>query len=513
MGELDYNLISQFVKVTNGKPQAAKDTTVYGTVRLKFGERMVQLDGADSDVYTPVDLSMDAKVGDRVTVLIKDHKAVANADTTTLSARKEYVDAINDHLGATYSADGTHIVESRVDAIDSDIGVIGSTIEAIDSDIFVNESGISVIRSEINAQDSQIGAIRSTIDAIDSDVFLQDSGVSVIHSQIESHNSSILANESNIRIINSVFTIEDVGQGPTITGIHGINAEFASFKAMETDMATIEKLFARSGILGDIIVQDQHLTGTLVGVTILGDSIAANTLIADKLVIRGEDGLFYKLNTENMELDESGDYILDGDGNPIPKEEPTIGNSIHGSTIIAKSVTAEKIAVTDLVAFQATIGGFAIVANAIHSISKPTLDSTNAGIYLGNDGQMNIGDTSNYIKYYKDTRGDFKLDVRANSVEFSGLDDIQNKLGRIEVSPAGVEPYIQLSAEGSDFAIRVSNSQIDFKRGNSTPAWINNQQLHIEQAVIEDELRFGKFVWAQHGSGTDKSMGLMWQGE
>lgn len=506
---LSNDLISEFVEITNDQAENKQETTMYGTIRLHNGKRCVQIDG--SEVLTPIKATVDAIPGDRVTVLVKDHSVIVNGSTSSPAARKSNLDEVNDHVTAL--DESGRIVDSRVNIVESNINAINSEIIAIDSGLNIMQSDISTIRSEINAQDSQIGAIRSTIDTIDSDVFLQDSGVSAIHSQIESQNSRISTNDSNIRIINSVFTIEDVGQGPTITGIHGINAEFASFKAMETDMATIEKLFARSGILGDIIVQDQHLTGTLVGVTILGDSIAANTLIADKLVIRGEDGLFYKLNTENMELDESGDYILDEDGNPIPKEEPTIGNSIHGSTIIAKSVNAEKIAVTDLVAFEATIGGFAIVANAIHSIAKPSLDSTNAGIYLGNDGQMNIGDTSNYIKYYKDTRGDFKLDVRANSVEFSGLDDIQNKLGRIEVSPAGVEPYIQLSAEGSDFAIRVSNSQIDFKRGNSTPAWINNQQLHIEQAVIEDELRFGKFVWAQHGSGTNKSMGLMWQEE
>ena len=117
--------------------------------------------------------------------------------------------------------------------------------------------------------------------------------------------------------------------------------KYAQIDFANIGKAALEQFFAKSGLIEDVVVGDQKVTGTLVGVTILGDSIKGGTVIADKLVIKGEDGLYYKLNT---------------DGNTVEKEQ-TDYNSLDGGVIRAKSITATKIAVDDLVAFGATIGG------------------------------------------------------------------------------------------------------------------------------------------------------------
>ena len=88
----------------------------------------------------------------------------------------------------------------------------------------------------------------------------------------------------------------------------------------------------------------------MVGVTIRGDLIEGNTIKADKLVIKGEDGLYYKLNTN---------------GSTITSEQ-TDYNSLNGTLIQAKSITADKVAVTDLVAFGADIAGNHIGNGAIY---------------------------------------------------------------------------------------------------------------------------------------------------
>ena len=80
----------------------------------------------------------------------------------------------------------------------------------------------------------------------------------------------------------------------------------------------------------------------MVGVTIKGDLIEGNTIKADKLVVKGSDGLYYKLNVSAETVE----------------TEQTDQNSLNGSIITAKSITATKISVEDLVAFDATIGGF-----------------------------------------------------------------------------------------------------------------------------------------------------------
>ena len=133
--------------------------------------------------------------------------------------------------------------------------------------------------------------------------------------------------------------------------------------------------------------------------------IEGGTIVADKLVIQGEDGLYYKLNT---------------DGKTVEKEQ-TDYNSLNGQVIQAKSVTAEKIDVKDLVAFGATIGGFKIGLNSLFSGVKESVDNTTRGIYMDTDGQFALGDTSQYFKYYKNADGQYVIDISAASVRF-GVD-------------------------------------------------------------------------------------------
>ncbi len=94
-----------------------------------------------------------------------------------------------------------------------------------------------------------------------------------------------------------------------------------------------------------------------------------------------EDGLYYKLNTDGVSI----------------TAEQTEYNSLNGSVITAKSVTAEKISVSDLVAFGADIGGFHITTDAIYSGVKASADNTARGVYLDSGGQLCVGDGTSFL--------------------------------------------------------------------------------------------------------------------
>lgn len=178
--------------------------------------------------------------------------------------------------------------------------------------------------------------------------------------------------------------------------------KFANIDFANIGEAAIEKIFADSGIIADLVMSEGHVTGRLVGVTIVGDIIEGNTVKADKLVILGTDGLYYKLNTNGV----------------TTTAEQTEYNSLNGSIITAKSITAEKVNVDDLVAFGATIGGFHLTKNSIYSGVKSSVDNTTRGIYQDTDGQFVAGDASRFVKFYKDTDGTYKLAISANSITF-----------------------------------------------------------------------------------------------
>jgi archaellum component FlaC len=105
------------------------------------------------------------------------------------------------------------------------------------------------------------------------------------------------------------------------------------------------------------------------------------------------------------------------------------------------------VSVSDLYAFDATIGGFVIDEDSIHSNVKDSVDNTTEGIYLDNDGQIAFGDSENYVKYYKDVDDTRKLDVAAQSVKIGGSavdldgikDDITETAARIETAEVNID--------------------------------------------------------------------------
>lgn len=171
--------------------------------------------------------------------------------------------------------------------------------------------------------------------------------------------------------------------------------KYANIDFSNIDQASIEHLYATSGIIKDLTIDGATITGELVGVTIKGELIEGGTVVADKLVVQGEDGLYYKLNTDGVSI----------------TAEQTEYNSLNGSVITAKSVTAEKISVSDLVAFGADIGGFHITTDAIYSGVKESVDNTTRGVYLDSGGQLCVGDGTSFLRYRMEEDGSYKLEL------------------------------------------------------------------------------------------------------
>lgn len=204
------------------------------------------------------------------------------------------------------------------------------------------------------------------------------------------------AAEGNIKVLDTKkLSAEDAD-------LRYVNIDFSKI-----DKAWLQEFYAQSGIIKDLVIGDSTVTGHLVGVTISGDLLEGNTVKADKLVVKGEDGLYYKLNIEG--------------GSTVTPEltKEMLQNGLDGNNIIANTITAEKIKVDDLIAFDATIGGFNIASNAIYSGVKSSVDNTTRGMYLGADGQMSFGDSNNYIKYHKDEKtGKYALEIMADHMIF-----------------------------------------------------------------------------------------------
>lgn len=343
---LSNELIMRFVRATKDPAAAKTESTVYGTLVESDGRKYVKFDG--SELLTPVESTSDARDGDRVTVMIKNHTATVTGNLTSPSARTTEVKNVTDEV-------------VKVNGLVADKATIG----------------------ELEATNAKVTELRADM--------------------LSAENAELL---------------------------------FANIDFTNIGKAAMEYFYSKSGLIDNVTVGDQTITGELVGVTISGDRLIGNTVIAEKLVIKGSDGLYYKLNTDGMKVE----------------AQQTDQNSLNGQIIKAKSITATKISVDDLVAFGATIGGFKIGAHSIYSGVKESVGNTTRGIYLDDGGQVSIGDSNNFIKYYKDANGNYKLAISVDSLSIRSGADVATAIENLQNEINGIEIGGRNMVENSDFS-------------------------------------------------------------
>lgn len=419
---LSSELISQFVKITKDNKKTSNETTVYGTV-VYDGKPYVKLDG--SDLLTPISTTADVTDGERVTVMIKNHTATVTGNMSSPAARTDDVKDIANEISEFEIVMAYKVTTEDLEAVNATIESLRGkaanfeNLEAFNAEIENLEAKFANLEY-VNAED--VEAITANIESLQA-TFGDFTDIST--EELEALNAEI----TTLKGYTADFTyvsadvLDAIKASIKTLEAEKLSAKDADLKYANIDFANIgeaaiEKFFAKSGLIEDIVVGDGTITGHLVGVTISGDLIEGNTIKAEKLVVKGEDGLYYKLNIE---------------GGVTSSEEVTdeqLQNGLHGSVIIAKSITAEQISVKDLVALGATIGGFNITDKAIYSGAKASADNTTKGVYMDSDGQFSLGDSNNFLKFYKAADGSYKLAISADSLIFSttgkNVEDVVN---------------------------------------------------------------------------------------
>lgn len=523
---LSYDLISQFAKLASTDKKRDSESTVYGTVMVdKDGKQYVRLDGSDQFVQVSEDsqpsigaTSVKFNTGERVSVLIKNHTATITGNMSSPSASTGDVDGLSDRVSQIQEFD--IIIVEQVQAHDAyiqqlrtdkaEVGDLNAATARI-SDLEVGKASIT----ELNAVKGDITDLQT--EKLDTDILVADEA---IVKNLESSKIDVLSLIADKAVMKKL-----IADNADLSTLDAQNAylKFVNIDFGNIDKAWMEEFYARSGLIEYITADGVSVTGRLVGVTIRGDLIEANTLVADKLVIQGKDGLYYKLNFE------SGNFT-------DAEEVPTDG--LHGSVIVAKSITAEKVAVSDLVAFGATIGGFTITDDSLYSGVKESVDNSTRGTYIDSEGQFVVGDAFNYIKFYKltdasgqpilDDSGEpiYKLEISADSILFgdgvkSSAEDIKAltehvKIGTITDENGDEKPCVELSEGDTDFKQVITNTKTMFMDGSRVGTEIDAEGAHTDNLSVNKEIRHnnndktGGYVWAFRSNG---NYGLSWKSE
>lgn len=477
---LSSELISQFVKVTKDEKEPIKETTAYGKIVVKDGKEYVQLDG--SELLTPISATTVVNDQDRVMVTIKNHTAIVTGDLTNPSASNKKVQEIGSKISEFEIIIADKVTTKQLEA----------EIAKIDKVIADNFQATNAKFETIEGKVAEIDTIKANVVEVSGKVTVNEASIKTLDANIATFKdvtaNKIDAVEGNFNTLNSDYADFKVITTNKLSANEGnitklqtekLDAKTAEVTYANIDFsnigeAAVEKLFSDSGIIKDLIMSDGKVTGELVGVTIKGDLIEGNTVKADKLVIQGEDGLYYKLNVNAL-------------GETTASSDEKYQNGLDGSIIVAESITAEKIAVDDLVAFGATIGGYHINNHSLYSGVKNSISNTTRGVYLGDDGQVNIGDSNNYLKFYNDN-GTYKLEIQANSI-------------RIGTSGKTVEEAVNEATEAANSAIIESIEEF-YKSTSSTT--LSGGSWSTSQPTWTD----GTYIWRRtlitYGDGSKK---------
>lgn len=470
---LSQDLLSQFAKITNDNKKN-KDSTAYGTIVKEGNTTYVKLDG--SNLLTPYDSTIAVEDGDRVTVTIKNHTAVVDGNITSPAASDKKVNYIGDQVTEFHN-----VMAYKIKA--TDIEAANAKFDSLIA-IAARYEDLEVVRAEIET-------LKTTYANIE---YLAATDVEIINAQIESLKVKFQESESitthdleashaqinQLEAFNANFSYvstekldaakADIAElNTTKLSAEDADIRYANIGFTNIQIAAIETLFSESGIIKDITTQSGKITGELVGVTIKGDLIEGNTITADKLVILGEDGTYYKLNIDglnnistekaskfvllesepdNWETNYTDYYYISNNkyvhltGNSAPtwqantyyKLSAIHGVGLDGTNIIAQTITADKITVSDLVAFGATIGGFHITNNSIYSGAKNSVSNTTRGLYIDSIGQLSLGDSNSFIKYYYDEiENKWKLNIQVNDFTLTSINKtLEEALEEIE---------------------------------------------------------------------------------
>lgn len=419
---LSNDLASQFAKLLNdGNDKKPKETSMYGTFVESDKKKYVKLDG--SELLTPVIQTAAAKDGERVTVTVKNRTAVVTGNLSSPAARSGDVEdlsakvlSVEELMAKKVSTDELEATIGRIETLETDNATIRDTLTAQSAKIDDLEADNATINGTLTAQSAKIDNLETTKLSAEIAEITYATITNLDATNVAIRNLNVDYGKFKDATVESFRATEADIESLNTTKLSAEQADirYANIDFSNIGKAAIEQFYATSGIIKDLVIGDQTVTGELVGVTIKGDLIEGNTIKADKLVVKGSDGLYYKLNVSAETVE----------------TEQTDQNSLNGSIITAKSITATKISVEDLVAFDATIGGFNITDNAIYSGVKSSVDNTTRGIYQDKDGQIAFGDGDSFLKYFKDKDGKYKLAISADNIKFSASNkDLDTVLG------------------------------------------------------------------------------------
>lgn len=433
---LSYDLISEFVKITNDKKEKPKEGTVYATIVGSGDTKYVKIDG--SDLLTPMDTTTDIEDGERVTVMIKDHKATVTGNITSPSVSSGTVNTV---VG---------------NAVGENFTVVNSQIE------------------NLVAKDSYL-----------ENAYVQNS--QVVNSKIE----NLEAADSRIEnsVIENFNVIDGVVQDLRATNadIEVLHADFAEIKTLVNGNLTSDNILAFKITADKVTVEDAFIKDAMVD-TISAAKINAGRINTNMVSIGSEDGGMLITGSTQQFTDKNGNVRIQigkdasGDFTFILYGEDGRGQIINQNGITATAI-GDGLIVDGMINNNANISGdklnISSVITNINNDNSTTIQSSK--IYL--DGQKQSLEVAfNSLKTQVDTIQDVTISGDLTAV----IEQVQTNTTKIEANASSISTLISEDTAIKKQVTDLENNVIESNNTLTSKYTTLNQSLEGFKTSVAD---------------------------
>ena len=424
---LSYDLISEFVKITNDKQEKPKEGTVYATIVGSGNEKYVKIDG--SNLLTPMDTTTDIEDGERVTVMIKDHKATVTGNITSPSVSSGTVNTV---VG---------------NAIGENFSVINSQIENLVAKDSYLENAYIENSTMVNSKIENLEATDSRIE----------------NSVVE-----------NFNVVNGV--VQDLKA--TNADIEILNADFAEIKTLVNGNLTSDNILAFKITADKVTMEDAFIKDAMID-SVSAAKINAGRINTNEVTIGSEDGGMLITGSTQQFTDKNGNVRIQigkdatGDFTFILYGEDGQGQLINLNGLTATAI-GDGLIVNNMINDNAAISGSKLdissVITQINSDNSTTIQSSK--IYL--DGQSQSLEVAfNSLKTQVDTIQDVTISGDLTAV----MEQVQTNTTKIEANAASISTLI---SEDSVIKKQVTDLENNVIESNNT---LNSKYTSLNQSL------------------------------
>lgn len=481
-------------KLARSKPRTKTVTGIY-VGKDGEGKAWVRLSGANGAI--PIRrMSVQADVGDTVSVTVGGGRAVMDSNVSNPSASSTVVAGVNRRAvvaqqTAVKAVD--YAVEASAASAAARASANGAQISAEKAHVAADNAEADAVRAHAAADDAMAEAVRAH-DAADS---AQESAVMAQNSAEEALGEAARANRAANDAMVQLGNVEDVVD--TL-------GWFATHTKQTTDV-TVDPNKTYYTFDGESYSKvEEPVDDDIAGYYELDATI--QNYVASHLALT-DNGLFLVMDGSDMrlKLDSAGVYVTDGDGHEVAS---FTNEGIHFDSTLPQTVGSDNAYVKYYDSDDdGEADAISINANSI-SIAGSDVSTVLDDI----DGRLStVVEGLQQSSYFTQTADGFQFSIdTAISDAMQAADDARKvatdylSFDSGELTIGSSESNIKSVLTNKKFAFTADGDEMAYFGLNSSDVW----EMHIANTFVDDQLRFGNFAWISRDNG---NMSLKWLGD